>query len=147
MKNHFKLLFTGKNRMITWFLILLGALAISIVLAIGTGDIGLPGMFTMYAGATLLVAAFFHIWKKWRYFLVLFLISLVAVPFFILLHNVFYGLSELYPEVWFTGIFKSLEGFTFVLAVMVFPPAVIVGLVGAVIAFIRERKSGEQHSD
>jgi uncharacterized membrane protein HdeD (DUF308 family) len=147
MKDHFKLLFTGKNRLITWMLLLLGLLAIGAVFIAGTSNISPMGMFTLYAGGALMIAAFFHIWKRWQYFLVLFLVFLVAVPFFILLHNVFYGLSELYPEAWFTGIFKSLEGITFVLAVIVFPPGVIVGVVGAVIAFVREKKSGEHLGD
>jgi len=143
MKNHFKLLFTGKNRLITWMLILLGVLAIAIVLATGTGDFGPMGMFTLYAGATLLIAAFFHVWEKWKYYLFLFVVSLIGVPFFILLHNVFYGLSELYPGAWYTGVFQAMEGFTFVLAVIVFPPAVIVGLAGSIIFYVREKRSGQ----
>ena len=146
MKNHFKQLFTGKNRLITWMLILLGALTITIVLATGTGDFGLLGMFTLYAGATLLIAAFFYVWRKWKYYLILLIVSLIAIPFFILLHNVFYGLSELYPEAWYKGIFQGLEVFTFILAVVVFPPVAIVGLVGLVITFVRGKRSGQNHT-
>ena len=142
MRNHFKLLFIGENRRITLLLIALAIIAITIGLIIGISD-NPPGIIILYAGILLLIISFIHTWRKIRPFLILLLISSVAVPVFVVLHNIFFGIAELNSDARLLyEVLSFFDAMSFIIALIICPSGIVVGLGGALILFIRSRKSG-----
>jgi len=142
MRNHFKLLFIGENRRITFLLIALAIMAITIGLIIGISD-NPPGIIILYAGIVLLLISFIHIWRMIRPFLILLLISSVGVPVFAVLHNIFFGIAELNSDArLLSEVLSFFDAMSFIIALIICPSGIVVGLGGALILFIKRKKSG-----
>ena len=142
MRNHFKLLFNNENLRLTLLLLTLAILAITIALIIGISD-NPPGIIILYAGIILLIFSLVYIWRKIRSFLILLIVSIVGVPVFAVLHNIFYGIAELTSEVKILPeILRLFDAMSFIIALIICPSGIIVGMGGALILFVKRKKSG-----
>ena len=140
MKTYLQLLFNKTNGRITILLLLLAVLFTVAALVVGVND-NMPAIVVLFIGIMLLVTAFVHIWKRIKSYLMLALIAAIGIPVFVVLHNVFYGLGELAAgNLWLAGIAGFFDVFSFLIATLVCPSCVVVGLLGALILFIRVRK-------
>jgi len=146
MKAYILSLFNGINRRTTLLLLILSAVLISTAFLIGVSD-NITAIIVLISGILLLVAAFIHIWKKIKSYLLFALVSALAFPLFVVLHNVFSGLADLISgKLWLVGILNFLDAFTFVLAVIICPASVVAGLLGALILFIKEKRAESGNS-
>jgi len=75
---------------------------------------------------------------KLKLFLMLTGISAVAPLPFALLHNVFYGLAIAFEN--FKSLFNALSAASFIIAIIVAPLIFIVGIVGSIILFKKDKK-------
>ncbi len=142
MKNHFKVLFSDKNSRLTILVLALAIIAVTIGLIIGISD-NPPGIIILYAGIILLIISLVYIWRKIRPFLILLIVSIVGVPVFAVLHNIFYGIAELTSDVKILPeILRLFDAMSFIIALIICPSGIIVGLGGALILFVKRKKSG-----
>ena len=131
---------TPHNRI--WTLILLvicGLLAIAAA-AVGIDD-NPPGILLAFLAATALVLAFVHPWRTARQFNRLLYASVLGLALFVILTNVFAAVAHNSAT---AGVLQNLmQGLAvaaFFLATLICPVAFIVGAVGSVAMFIRNRR-------
>ncbi len=136
MRNHFKVLLNDENRRLTLLLLAFAFIAITIALIIGISDYP-PGIIILYAGIILLIISLVYIWRKIRTFLILLIVSIVGVPVFSVLHNIFYGIAELTSNVkLLPEMLTFFDVMSFLIALIICPSGIIVGTGGALILFI-----------
>ena len=141
MRNHFKVLFSDKNRRLTLLLLALAILAITIGLIIGISD-NPPGIIILYVGIILLIISLVYIWRKIRPFLILLIVSIVGVPVFAVLHNIFYGIAELTSNIkLLPEILSFFDVMSFLIALIICPSAIIVGMGGVLILLVKRKNS------
>jgi hypothetical protein len=121
---------TPLNRLRTLaFLVLSGFLALAATW-IGIDD-NLPGILMAFLAGTALVIAFVHPWKTSSQFRRLILAACLGLVLFGILHNLLEGMAMHY-----TGpLQQMIDGIAtvfFLLALLVCPPAILVGAVGIV---------------
>jgi hypothetical protein len=108
-----------------------GSLALGAGLIVGIGD-NPPGLVLCYIAATAFLLAFAHNWRKVKSFLLLLGASLVGLPLFAILHNLFYALGVLASGLAVVGpVLVVLEIASFVVAIFFWPPGILVGALGA----------------
>ncbi len=122
-------------------------LAVFCLAAIATLTIGLdgnaPANVLALVAATALVLAFVHPWRRAREFKYLFYASGLSFAVFVVLHNLFAAGAEAASSVWpLHAILQVLGVVAFLAAIFVCPPALVIGLGGALIMFFRGRKGG-----
>ena len=117
-------------------------LAVSCISAIAAGVIGIednaPGILCAFIAAVALVLAFVHPWRSAKQFGLLMLGAVLCFVISGVLHNVFHGIAGSMESAQVSR--KMLEGLgvaAFLLAVLICPPAFMVGLVGSVVMFVR----------
>ena len=121
-------------------------LAICVLLAIAAGVVGiddnLPGILLTFLAATAFVLAFVYPWRTARKFLFLFLASILGFALFVIL-NIIIDTAAQNPAN--AGAFQNLlqspaiDAFSIIIA-MICPAAFIIGAVGSVVMFIRNRR-------
>jgi hypothetical protein len=127
----------SRRRLTTLLLLALGIVALVAALLVGIAD-NPPGLALLYAAVTLFLLALVHHWRTVRRFLVLLIASLLGFPVTAILHNLFYALAELAAELeGLAQVLGFLEVLFFMIAVVVCPPGIVVGAVGAVVLGIR----------
>jgi uncharacterized membrane protein len=98
-----------------------------------------PGILCAFIAAVALVLAFVHPWRTPKQFSLLLLGAVLCFVIFGVLHNVFHGIAgNMENAVVLPKLLEGLGVAAFLLAVLVCPPAVIVGLVGSVTMLIRK---------
>jgi hypothetical protein len=135
----FEALSTPLNRHRTYLL-----LALCTALAIVSGVIGIsdnpPGLLFAFLSAAALLLAFAHPWRTSKQFRRLFYLSGLAFIVFAILHNL---LDVLGTRVGHPGLVQGLLNgagvIFFLVAVLLCPPGLLVGAVGAVIMSWRAR--------
>ena len=111
--------------------------------AVGFGiDNGPPGLLFAFLAPITFSLAFVHPWRTARQFRVLFYIAGLSLPVFFALHN----LADVYASRVANGPLlhaasSALDVASFLLAIVACPAVMAVGIVGAIIMFIRERHS------
>ena len=109
--------------------------------AVGLGiDDGPPGLLFAFLAPITFSLAFVHPWRTARQFRVLFYIAGLPLPVFFALHN----LADVYASRVANGpllhaALSALDVASFLLAIVACPAVMAVGIVGAIIMFIRER--------
>lgn len=142
MKTYFLSLFNKVNRKTTFLFLLLSVILVIVAIVMGITD-NVPAILVLFTGIVLFVATFIHIWRRIRSYLILALIFALAFPIFVVLHNIISGISGLITEnVWLISILGFFDAFAFILAVIICPAAVIAGLLGALILFVKDKKLG-----
>jgi len=131
---------TPHNRIKTLILLVICGL-----LAIAAATVGIddnpPGILLAYLAATAFVLAFVHPWRTARQFRILLFASVLGLALFVILNNVFAAVAH--NSATAGALQKLLQGLAvaaFFLATLVFPAALIVGAVGSVAMFIRNRR-------
>ena len=132
---------TPHNRKMTLILLAIcGLLAIAAVV-VGIDD-NLPGILLAFLAATAFVLAFVHPWRTARKFMFLLLASVLGFVLYIIL-NIILDTAAQNPAT--TGALQDLlqspvvDAFSIIIA-MICPAAFIVGAVGSVAMFIRNRR-------
>lgn len=122
-------------------LVALGALVFVAALAVGIND-NLPGVALLFGAIICWTLAVVRRWQSPKAFL--WLAGGAAVGFLVcaVLHNVLYGLGKMASgQPWLQGICETLHVVFFLLAVLVAPPVLFVGLIGWLVAGWRQRQS------
>lgn len=135
---------TPRNRRLTSVFLAVCCAAAAAAAVVGISD-NPPGITLAFAAATALVLAFVHPWRAAKRFGLLLGASVLALVVLAILHNVFEGVAG---ELTDAGVLRSLlQGLgvvAFLLAVLICPPAILVGAVGSVVMFVRNRRRPEQ---
>jgi len=130
---------TPRNRIRTFIL-----LAICGLLAVSARTVGIddnpPGILLAYLAATALVLAFVHPWRTARQFRRLLYASVLGLVLLVILNNIFAAVAHNSAT---AGVFQNLlQGLAvaaFLLGTLICPAALLVGALGLVAMFIRNR--------
>ncbi len=136
---------TPRNRIKTFiFLVTCGLLAIASVV-VGIND-NPPGVLLAYLAATAFVLAFSHPWRTARKFMFLLLASVLGFILFIILSMISDSIvqnpasSDTLKKLIESPVNEALS----IIFTMLCSAAFLVGVVGAVIMFIRNRRQSER---
>jgi hypothetical protein len=100
-----------------------------------------PGIVLAFGAAAAFILAFVHPWRTARQFRRLLYASLVGLVIFVILHNVFEAVASKAASAGaLASLLQGLGVAAFLLAVLICPPAILVGVVGLVVVFIRNRR-------
>jgi len=129
-----------RNRKTTLIWITRSCVSLTVAFLIGISDNPL-GLLLCYVAATALILAFVYPWRRVKKFLILAGASLIGFPIFVILHNLFYGLGEIARGI---IVLEHVLGFLhaafFIVAVMVCPPGFLIGAVGSVVMYFKDRR-------
>jgi hypothetical protein len=135
---------TPRNR--TVMLVFLG---VSCACAIGAAVVGVsdnpPGILLAFLAATAFILAFVHPWRNSKQFRYLFYASGLGFIVFGVLHNVLEVVAEKFVSSGLLhgllhGLLQGLSVTFFLAAILICPPGLLVGAVGSVVMFIRNRR-------
>jgi len=144
MKNFLKLIFKKKHRKATITFLILGVILTVLAFVVGISD-NLPGIALWYLGIVALIMAFAHTWRRIKNFRNLLIVSIIGFPVFVVLHNVMYGLAELAENIYLVNILLSgLDVLFFLLAIIVCPPGIVVGILGIVVLFQKQKSRNKE---
>jgi len=132
-----KALSTHHNRTLTVVFLVICCAAVIAAGVVGIED-NAPGILLAFSAVAALILAFVHPWRTTKQFGLLLLGAVLCFVIFAILHNVFHGVAGSMESA--QVLQKLLEGLgvvTFLLAILVCPPAAIVGLVGSVAMLVR----------
>ncbi len=131
---------TPRNQTLTFvFLAICCASAIAAVV-VGISD-NPPGILLAFGAATALILAFVHSWRTAKQFRLFLYASVLGLVIFGILHNVFEALAGKAASA--SALQSLLQGLgvaTFLVAVLICPPAILVSAVGSAVMFIRNRR-------
>ncbi|HDP69883.1 MAG TPA: hypothetical protein ENN38_03620 [Actinobacteria bacterium] len=131
---------TPHNRIKTLILLVICGLSAIAAAAVGIDD-NPPGILLVFLATTALVLAFVHPWRTARQFRFLLYTSALGLVLFAILHNVFEVVSSKTASAGVLQILlQGLGVAAFFLATLICPVAFIVGAVGLVAMFIRNRR-------
>jgi hypothetical protein len=125
-------------------LVALGSLATTGALLVGISD-NPPGIALLYGGMVCLVLAAVCRWQRPKSFLLLLAFSALGFVVFAILHNLLYALGEMTALTWLKAILEALHVAAFLIALLLCPVGVLVGLVGWVAAVFRSRREPGPH--
>jgi hypothetical protein len=119
-------------------------LVIAGILAAAAGIVGIsdnpPGILLAFGAAAALVLAFVHPWRTSRQFRYFFYISFVGFALLVVVHNVFEVVAGRMGGPGFVvAVLQGIQVAAFLIAVLICPPALVIGAVGAVVVWIRNR--------
>jgi len=123
-------------------LVAIGCVALAGALIVGISD-NPPGIALVYGGIVCLVLAAVCRWQRPKSFFLLFVFSALGFVVFAVLHNVFYAIGESVSASWLKAVMEGLHVGAFLIALLLCPAGVLVGLVGWIAALIRGRGRGE----
>jgi uncharacterized membrane protein (UPF0136 family) len=132
---------TPHNRKMTLILLAICGLLAIAARVVGIND-NLPGILLAFLAATAFVLAFVHPWRTARKFIFLLLASILGFALFVIL-NIIIDTAAQNPAN--AGALQDLlqspaiDAFSIIIA-MICPAAFIVGAVGSVVMFIRNRR-------
>lgn len=130
---------SNRNRTIILF-------AICSVLAVAAATVGIsdnpPGLLLMFLSASAFIVAFVHPWRASKHFQRLIYASGLGFIVFAVLHNVFEGVAS---KAGVSGLVHDLLSGAgvafFLIAILLCPPGLLVGVVGAIVMSRRGRHS------
>ena len=123
-------------------LVVIGCVALAGGLIVGISD-NPPGIALVYGGLICLVLAVVCRWRRPKSFLLLFAFSAAGFIVFAILHNVFYGIGEYTDMSWLKSLMEALHVAAFLIALLVCPAGIVVGLVGWIAVLIRSRRESD----
>jgi hypothetical protein len=131
---------TPRNRTLT--LVFLG---VCCACAIGAAIVGVsdypPGILLAFLAATAFILAFVHPWRTSKQFKYLFYASGLGFIVFGVLHNVLEAVAEKFVSSGLLhGLLQGLGVTFFLAAILICPPGLLVGALGSVVMFIRNRR-------
>lgn len=111
-------------------------LVISGLMAAGAAVTGISdniaGALLCWGAVTSFMVAFVHHWRRSRSFYLLLGGSVLAFAAGAILHNLFWGLGQAFPDLpsWILFLMEAIHVGAFLVAVIVCPPGILIGLVG-----------------
>lgn len=129
-----------RNRIKTLILLVICGLLAIAAAVVGIND-NPPGILLSFLAATAFVLAFAHPWRTARQFRFLLYASVLGLALFVILNNVFAAVAH--NSATAGSLQYLLQGFAvaaFFLGTLICPAAFIVGAVGSVAMFIRNRR-------
>jgi hypothetical protein len=131
---------TPRNRRVTPILCAAGGVVALGAVAVGISD-NPPGIALAYLAVIALVLAFVHPWRSVRRFLFLILASVLGFVVFAVLHNLLDVIADSAGAGGaLRGVAEVLGAAAFLTALLLCPAALLVGTVGALSAFIQDRR-------
>ena len=125
-------------------LIIFGIVLILTALIIGVSD-NLPGIIVLFLGMISLALSATHVWKGHKIYLKLLLYSVTGFLISVLLHNLLYAFAEFNKDLtWAHYLINLASAFFFVLAVLVFPATTLVGMVGMIVSYLRNKRNSKK---
>ena len=119
-------------------LVVIGCAALAGGLIVGISD-NPPGIALVYGGIVCLILAAVCRWQRPKSFFLLFVLSALGYVVFAVLHNVLYGIGEIVSAAWLKSLLAALHVGAFLIALLLCPAGVLVGLVGWIAALIRAK--------
>ena len=130
---------TPRNRTLTFVFLAICCASATAAVVVGISD-NPPGILLAFGAATALILAFVHPWRTAKQFGLFLCASVGCFVMFGILHNVFEGVAgEVAGMRALQVLLQGLGVAAFLLAVLICPPAILVGAVGSVVMFIRNR--------
>jgi hypothetical protein len=127
------------NRTVTFVLLAVCCASAIAAILVGISD-NPPGIILAFAAATAFILAFVHPWRTAKQFSLFLLASILGLVVFGILHNVLEGTASTMEGMNTIRIFlQGLGVVTFLIAVLICPPAILIGAVGSIVMFIRNR--------
>jgi len=127
---------TPRNRTVSIIFFAIGIVLATSAMIIGIND-NPPGIFMAFGAVAALILAIIHPWRTARHYLRFLIAGIVAFVLFAILHNVFYGLAEITED---QSILQKalqvLDVTSFLIAVLICPPAIVIGAVGSIAVLI-----------
>ena len=120
-------------------LVVMGSAALAGAFIVGIDD-NPPGIALLYGGILCLTLAAVCRWQRPKDFLLLLAYSALGFVVFAVLHNLLYGLGTMTDIAVVKGLLEVLHVGAFLIALLVCPVGVVVGLVGWVAVLIRNRR-------
>ena len=134
-----KSLLTQPNRNRTFIFLAIGGLSVIAAVTVGIDD-NPPGILLAFLSTTASILAFVHPWRTSRQFRLLLYASALGFVVFGFLHNLLEGFASILGSSGLVHDFLNLIAVAFFLiAILVCPPGLLVGAVGAVVMSIRNR--------
>ena len=131
---------TPRNRIWTLILVVISGLLAIAAVAVGIDD-NPPGILLAFLAATAFVLAFVHPWRTSRQFRRLLYTSALGFVVFGLLHIVCEAIASNGGGLGLVqDLLNGAGAVFFLIAVLVCPPGMLVGAVGAVVMSIRNRR-------
>lgn len=131
---------TPRNRIRTLIFLVISGLSAIAAAAVGIDD-NPPGILLAFLAAIAFVLAFVHPWRTSRQFRRLLYASVLGFVVSVLLHNMFEAIaSNLGSSGLVHDLFNGAGAVLFLIATLVCPSGLLVGAVGALIMFIRNRR-------
>jgi hypothetical protein len=119
-----------------------GIAALVCALIVGVSD-NPPGIALLYGAMICLVLATVAHWRRPRSYFWLFILSAIGFVVFAVLHNVLYGLGELTSLSWLKAVLGFLHAVAFLIALLLCPAGVVIGLLGGIVRVIVSRRAPE----
>lgn len=124
-------------------------LSLSIILIIAALIVGVadnpPGIVLLYAGTFALILTITHHWREVKQFTILTLASIIGIPIFIVLHNLCEVLGKKSADiVVLYYLLTGLSVISFLLALIVCPAGLIIGIIGIIVLSIKSRGTSEK---
>lgn len=131
---------TPRNRTLTFVFLAVCVISGVVAAVIGISD-NPPGIFSAFLAVISFILAFVHPWRTAKQYRRLLYAALIGFVIFAVLHNIFEALAGKTAG---AGVLQiMLQGIgvaAFLLAILICPPAVVVGAVGAIVMFLRNRR-------
>lgn len=121
-----------------WLLVIGGAAVVG-AFVVGIDD-NLPGIALLYGGLICLTLAAVCRWRRPKSFFSLFALSLVGFFLFAVLHNLLYAVGKSTAIAWVQAVMEGLHVAAFMIALLVCPVGVLVGLVGWITTLFLNRR-------
>lgn len=139
MKSLMKLLGDKSNLKLTLIFLSLSIILIIAAFIVGIAD-NPPGAVLLYAGTFALILTIAHRWREVKKFTILTVASIIGIPIFVVLHNLLEVLGEKSADITlFYYLLTGLSVISFMVALIVCPAGLIIGIIGIVVLTFRKR--------
>ena len=129
---------TARNRTVALVFLAVGCLAAVAAAIVGISD-NPPGILLALLAAVAGVLVFVHPWRRARQFVLLFYAAGLGFAVFAVVHNVAEVVAGKVTWAPLHLLLQALNVGAFLLAILVCPPALVVGVVGALVMLVRSR--------
>ena len=135
------------NRKATFIFLAIGCIALILAFVVGIAD-NPPGIVLFYIAVIALILAFVHRWRKVKNFLWLTVASIIGIVIFAILHNLFYALGKLANDIpLLRQLLNFLDALSFLIAIMVCPMGLLIGIVGSIVLYFKNKKRPKQKNN
>jgi len=119
--------------------------AICGVLAVAAAIVGIsdnpPGLLLAFLSASTFIVSFVHPWRVSKHFRRLVYASLLGFIVSVVLHNVFDAIGgHLTGSGFLQGLINGAGVAFFFIAIFICPPGLVIGAIGALVMFIKNRR-------